>query len=115
MGRKKPPGAKRKTPTSRVTFGSAGDFLKRLNEAHVICECSEESGFEVLQFCRDYLNDGTWDPPLPEDFSLFMSGSSWNEGRELISIRGVSELTAWGIKKAVEDHPKYHQWECFTE
>lgn len=95
--------------------GSADDLLKRLSEAHVICECSSDAAFDVLHFCRKFLDEGVWEPPLPEDFSLLMMGSSWNEGREVISIRGVDDVVAWAVQKAVEDHPKYREWDCSTD
>lgn len=120
MGRKRPPGSKRRGPTeARRPRPPVDPFsmdpeavMYRLANLKPIAACLAEHEMDVLKEVREFLNGSVWDPPLPENFSLMAVTDHYLEeqGQVVVCSFGLPDVVRWAVAKHLEEHEQREAW-----
>ncbi len=111
MGRKRPPGARAKAPNiSRRDEWSSDPVAvaRRTAEAVPFVECDAESAEDVLREAQRFLDESTWEPPLPR-FSLLIQQASQPASAFLASY-GLPDGVRHVVRAHLERHEKATAW-----
>lgn len=118
MGRKKPPGSKRKGPTLSVqvaTPGNLPDAFQRVAEADVLFFVGASWQSIAVKWCFDFLevDRAAFHPePKPEGFSLFATGDAELDevGAVCILAHGLHPNHVGALRKAIQRVPDAPLW-----
>jgi len=117
MGRKRPPGAKRRGPTrGGPAFDLWGNDPRavayRLSRAEPLVVCAEEYHLDVMQATHEYLTTGEWHPPLGKYSLLARPAGDWasNDDDVLVLAFGLSAFARGGVVSHLERHGSAALW-----
>lgn len=111
MARKRPPGAKRRGPTTAKPRDEwsmdPAAVMHRMMNARPLVGCHPEKVFDVVGEIRGFVDEGTWEPKL-ENFALFYGDEI--DGSVLVTSYGLPDdvrgLVVWHLEK----HDKWDDW-----
>lgn len=111
MARKRPPGAKRGSPTERkpvdLWSNDARAVMHRIQNARPVVTCAPDAIDEVVWAAGGFMEEATWDPALPR-FSLFTGEDE--QGNAMLMMFGVSFEVRSILRRHLEQHPKAKEW-----
>lgn len=111
MGRKRPPGARAKAPniSRREEWSSdAVAVARRTAEALPFVECDAESAEDVLREAQRFLDESTWDTPLPQ-FSLVIQ-KAHQPTSALLAAYGLRDDVRHTVRSHLERHENARAW-----
>ncbi len=120
MGRKRPPGAKRKGPSVNVTVspfeGELPDVWRRAAEAQVVFLVGAAHDFAAAQFCHDFMESTEFDPvPRPDNYSFMSTADAEMDDLGVVAIlaHGLHPNHVEALRDEVARSPHYSEWEVY--
>ena len=118
MGRKKPPGARRRGPTAAAPFDEFGNdpraVMHRMTTAALVVACREEHVAEVIEEAWAFLEAGEWTPPLGR-FTLMAIGNDQLDelGECFIGAYGLSQFAVGVLADHLSRHENAERWNAW--
>lgn len=118
MGRKKPPGARRRGPSMAEPFDEFGNdpraVMHRMANLKGIVGCLEEQSIAVMAEAHEYLERSEWFPPLGQ-YSLMAYGDAemYDAGVCIITAYGLPGFVRWSLSDHLVRHEKAREWDVW--
>ena len=89
-------------------------MLARLMGALPVVVCLTEHVPDVIEAARAFLDEGTWEPPLPDGYSLMALEHPEEPRASMILAHGLEEMQVEVLVDHFEKHPQQRAWDMWA-